>query len=64
MPFAAALADDDDRPHRTVSVSGIGEVLARPDTASINAGIVFNGADAKSTLAANSKAMGDIFKSL
>lgn len=39
-------------------------ILARPDTASINAGIVSNGADAKSTLAANSKAMGDIFKSL
>ena len=63
-PFAAAVADDDDRPFRIVSVSGVGEVQVRPDTASINAGIVSDGADAKSTLAANSKTMGDLFKSL
>lgn len=58
-----ALADDHE-PRRTISLSGIGQVQARPDTARINAGVLTDGADAGSALAANSKAMNSLFRTL
>ena len=63
-PAATATADDHQRPYRTISLSGTGEVQARPDTARVNAGVVTDGADARTALAANSAAMTSLFKSL
>lgn len=61
---AASAADDDARPFRTISLSGSGEVQARPDTARVTAGVVTEDKDARSALAANSAAMTALFKSL
>jgi uncharacterized protein YggE len=65
-PVAGAFADDDDddRPLRTIVVSGIGEVQASPDTARINAGVVTEAEDAKTALSANTAAMSTLFKAL
>lgn len=63
-PAATATADDHERPFRTISLSGTGEVQARPDTARVNAGVVTEGADARTALAANTAAMQALFKSL
>jgi len=61
---AAMASDDAERPFRTISLSGTSEVQARPDTARVNTGVVTEGADARSALAANSAAMAELFKSL
>ncbi|MGB0629795.1 MAG: SIMPL domain-containing protein [Alphaproteobacteria bacterium] len=61
---AAMASDDNQRPYRTISLSGNGEVQARPDTARVNAGVITEGKDARSALAANSAAMAELFKSL
>lgn len=62
-PLAPALADND-RPYRVLSLSGAGEVKARPDTASISSGVVSNAKTAQDALAANSAAMNKLFKEL
>ena len=53
-----------ERPHRVLSLTGTGEVKARPDTASINSGVVSNAKTAQQALAANSAAMNKMFKEL
>jgi uncharacterized protein len=62
-PFAQAGAADE-RPHRVLSLTGTGEVQARPDTASINAGVISNAKTAQEALAANSAAMNTLFGEL
>ena len=58
------MADDKDRPFRVISVSGTGEVQARPDNARVTAGVVTEDKDARAALSANSAAMTKLFKSL
>tara|TARA_R110002110_G_scaffold8348_2_gene42010 strand:+ start:165 stop:905 length:741 start_codon:yes stop_codon:yes gene_type:complete len=62
-PLAPVQADDD-RPYRVLSLSGTGEVKARPDTASISSGVVSNAKTAQQALAANSAAMNKLFREL
>lgn len=61
--LAPAQAENE-RPYRVLSLSGTGEVLARPDTASINSGVVSNAKTAQAALAANSAAMNSLFREL
>lgn len=53
-----------ERPYRVLSLTGSGEVKARPDTASISSGVVSNAKTAREALAANSAAMNKLFKEL
>ena len=62
-PLAQAQAVND-RPHRILSLTGTGEVKARPDTASINSGVTSNAKTAQEALAANSAAMSKRFREL
>lgn len=61
--LAPARADDE-RPYRVLSLSGTGEVKARPDTASITSGVISNAKTAQAALAANSAAMNSLFAEL
>ena len=61
--LAPAQAENE-RPYRVLSLSGTGEVLARPDTASINSRVVSNAKTAQAALAANSAAMNSLFREL
>ncbi len=54
-----ASAQDD--PPRVISVSGTGEVTARPDQASISLGVVTEGRTAREALNANTEAMQGVF---
>lgn len=49
---------------RIISLSGHGEVRATPDLAYVTSGVVTQGATAAEALAANSKAMADLFAAL
>ena len=49
---------------RTISLSGHGEVRATPDIAYVTSGVVTQGATAAEALAANTKAMTDLFAAL
>jgi len=49
---------------RIISLSGHGEVRATPDLADVTSGVVTQGATAAEALAANSKAMTDLFAAL
>ena len=62
-PLAQAQAANE-RPHRILSLTGTGEVKARPDTASINSGVTSNAKTAQEALAANSAAMNKLFREL
>lgn len=62
-PLASVQAANE-RPHRVLSLTGTGEVKARPDTASINSGVVSNAKTAQEALAANSASMNKMFKQL
>lgn len=48
----------------TISISGIGEVSAAPDTAFVNSGVTSQGATAREALDANTKAMGELIETL
>jgi uncharacterized protein YggE len=60
----AAWAEDAAAARRTMTLSGIGEISARPDIAYLDSGVVTEGATAAEALAANTKAMTDIFAGL
>lgn len=47
-----------------ISISGIGEVTAAPDTAFVNSGVTSQGATAREALDANTKAMGELIETL
>jgi uncharacterized protein YggE len=47
-----------------ISISGIGEVSAAPDTAFVNSGVTSQGATAREALDANTKAMGELIETL
>lgn len=55
---------DDDSPRRSVTVTGQGEVKARPDMATISAGVVSEAATAREALDANTAAMGKMIAAL
>lgn len=60
-PVAAA---DADVPLRTISVSGHGETMGTPDRAHLSAGVITEGRTAAEALAANSRAMNQVFEAL
>jgi uncharacterized protein YggE len=72
LAFGALLAPaltsparaDETAPKRTMTLSGTGEVSGRPDIAYLDSGVVTEGKTAAEALAANTKAMNDIFTSL
>jgi len=47
-----------------ISISGVGEVTAAPDTAFVNSGVTTQGATAREALDANTKAMGELIDTL
>src|SRR6478735_10642875 len=47
-----------------ISISGVGEVTAAPDTAFVNSGVTTQGATAREALDANTKAMADLIETL
>lgn len=51
-------------PQRLLTVSGVGEVKAKPDRAILSAGVVTDGKAAAIALAANSRAMNAVFETL
>ncbi|MDP9137034.1 MAG: SIMPL domain-containing protein [Pseudomonadota bacterium] len=57
---APALADDKVPPPRTLSLTGIGEVRARPDTAMVRIGVMRRAATARAALTASNAAMAEI----
>jgi hypothetical protein len=61
--MSPAFADGARMP-RTISLSGHGEVRSAPDLAFVTSGVVSQGATAAEALAANTKAMTDIFAAL
>ena len=48
----------------TISIGGVGEVTATPDTAFVNSGVTSQGATAREALDANTKAMGELIETL
>ncbi len=63
-PASAAEANGPPHMPRLITVSGQGEASAAPDRAEITAGVVTQGASAADALAANSRAMSDVFATL
>jgi uncharacterized protein len=64
-PIAAAAAPRVADPIvRTIAVSGIGDVKGTPDQAHLSAGVVTQGRTAAEALAANSRAMNQVFATL
>lgn len=63
MAVASPLRAQDE-PKRTISVSASGEVLAEPDRAAIQAGVMTESPTAKTALAGNSKKMAAIINGL
>lgn len=61
--FSPAFAEGGKMP-RIISLSGHGEVRATPDIAYVTSGVVTQGATAAEALAANTKAMTDLFAAL
>jgi uncharacterized protein YggE len=65
MAPGAVMADQGSSPPpRTMTVSGQGEVRAVPDEAQLSAGVVTHARDAAGALAANSRAMNNVFDAL
>lgn len=66
--FAPALIAkahaDDSAPQRSMTISGSGEVTARPDIAYLESGVVSEGKTAAAALAENTKAMNAVFDGL
>jgi uncharacterized protein YggE len=63
LPVAAADGDDDPM-LRTISVAGHGEEKGTPDQAHLSAGVVTEGKTAAEALAANARAMNQVFATL
>jgi len=63
LGFAGTAYADQAPPH-ILTVSGQGEVHAVPDQAQLSAGVVTDGKTAAAALAANSRAMNDVFAAL
>ncbi len=63
LSAAPALAQDSTGPG-TISIGGLGEVAAAPDTAFINSGVTTQGATAREALDANTKAMNELLETL
>jgi uncharacterized protein YggE len=61
---ASAASADEQPPRRTMTVTGAGEIAARPDIAYIDTGVTTEAATAAKALDANTKAMAAIFKGL
>lgn len=61
---APAHAQEGEEAPRTITLTGEGETTAPPDIAYIETGVVTDGKTAAEALAANSKAMADIFAGL
>ena len=59
-----ALADSSSPPPHLITVSGQGEVKAAPDSAQLSAGVTVQAATAAQALAANSRAMNQVFATL
>jgi uncharacterized protein len=59
-----ALAQESNRMPRFISLSGHGEVKARPDMAVVNVGVTTNAATAREALTQNTEAMQKVFASL
>lgn len=62
--FAAPVMAQETPMNGTISISGLGEVTAAPDTAFINSGVTTQGATAREALDANTKAMADLLETL
>jgi len=62
--FTAQPVAAEDMPLRIITVSGTGEVTARPDQASISLGVVTEAQNARDALNANSQAMRAVFDEL
>lgn len=60
----AAYAEDAAAPKRSMTISGTGEVGARPDIAYLDGGVISEGKTAADALATNTKAMNAIFTAL
>ena len=60
LSAAPAFAQDSG----TISISGLGEVVAAPDTAFITSGVTTQGATAREALDANTKAMAELIETL
>lgn len=63
LMLAPAAHASDDAP-RTITITGEGEVTAVPDIAYIDTGVVTEGKTAAEALAANTRAMNEVFKGL
>jgi uncharacterized protein YggE len=59
-----AVQAADDEPQRSISVTGSGEVQAKPDRAQVSAGVVTQGNTAAAALDENSKTMQAVFAGL
>jgi len=59
-PVTAALADDDGR----IAITGTASINAKPDLASINAGVESTGTTARAALTANSDLMNAVFDAI
>ncbi|HEY4343907.1 MAG TPA: SIMPL domain-containing protein [Parvibaculum sp.] len=62
--FTGTAQAAEDAAKRSMTISGTGEVSARPDIAYLDSGVVTEGKTAADALAANTKAMNAIFTSL
>lgn len=62
LSAAPALAQDASR--GTISISGLGEVSAAPDTAFVTSGVTTQGLTAREALDANTKAMAELIETL
>jgi uncharacterized protein len=64
LTAAPVLAQETTPVNGTISISGIGEVTAAPDTAFVNSGGTSQGATAREALDANTKAMSELIETL
>lgn len=60
----ATARAEDEPPRRTMTVSGTGQVTARPNIAHVESGVITEATTAADALAANSKAMNAVFAGL
>ncbi|MEN6542225.1 SIMPL domain-containing protein [Parvibaculum sp.] len=61
---AAGPAGAEEAPRRALTVTGTGEITTHPDIATVETGVLTEGKTAADALAANTKAMNEVFKGL
>ena len=61
---APAMAQEMKQPVRTITIQGEGSVTAKPDTASVNAGVVTEAETAREALTANTDKMSKVFSAI